>query len=177
MTHEFINPISQALVPVVRGICIHPGELQISERFDGRTLELRFSPHMGDLPLIIGPQGRQVRALIYVGKAMGRRAGITVDLQVNESYRGERDKPRRFRLDPGFTKQHLDTFLNPVVELSLGPGVPSEFRIDGGTFKVHLDVSDDDQLVARAIGDLFFAFGMAIGRRIEVKPKSCCEIR
>lgn len=172
MKHEITHPISKVLHPVVSGMCHHPEDLIVWEKDHGRALELRFEPHMGDIRVIIGKCGRQAKALKFVGQRMGELQGISVDVQIEESNRGDRDERRPFELNHDYALSDFLKVFKPVMGACFNDDLTYVCSIENADFKILVDVQERDVPLIMAIGDIFYPFGKAQGRRIEVKPKN-----
>ena len=69
---ELVETIAKALVD-------HPEEVTVTEKVDGKNVEINLHVASGDMGKVIGKQGRIAKAIRVVVKA----ASVTDDLQVD----------------------------------------------------------------------------------------------
>jgi predicted RNA-binding protein YlqC (UPF0109 family) len=166
------HPITEALVTLVKGMCSHPEELDIEEKQTSGRLIIDFAAHSADAPVLIGRLGRQATALKFLASEMGNRAGMKVDLQIRDNYRGVREPLRDFTHNPNFKNEDFTAVLNPVLEMALGSVPQMEFREEAKGTSLILDIPREKSTIAQAIANAFYPFAIRKGRKIRILNKN-----
>lgn len=177
MNDASLHPITEAILPLVKGMCLKPDELSHREIKSSRSpdrLTLIISPHMADFRILCGKGGRQINALRWIVTRAGRRLKLTVDIRLEESYRGEPVTGDPFRFNPDFEKdsKFQEVFGN-ILKIVFDT-VP-EFNVvtHGDKTKIFMEVDPnvpDDISTVTALADIFYPFGFRHGRRLEIRP-------
>lgn len=173
------HPITQALLPLIAGICFYKDVLEISDNDSGGRLSIFIVPHMADYPVLSGSGGRQIRALRYIVRVAAERIGITdSEVHLDESYIGEREPSRPFQTDPKFDERAAMDILHGLMRILWPKRKSTDLRIDRRE-KLHFyiePIEPEDVTVISALGDLFYCYGMRNGKKIEIhKEKTVGE--
>jgi predicted RNA-binding protein YlqC (UPF0109 family) len=162
-----LHPITRVLATVAKACCYHPDDFEVFEVLQSGMLTVKLCPHMGDIRLLIGADGRQSRAYNYLADVMARRHGLEEgQCYIEESYLGEREE-RSIEFNPEFTPDAFLEALTPVVRLALGLPVHS-IDAEGQTYKAFVDAPEEDVATVAAIGDVLFPLGRRNGVRAKV---------
>jgi predicted RNA-binding protein YlqC (UPF0109 family) len=174
--NSFQSPVAKILLPIMLGACGHtnPNEFRVSEKIGETIDKLTVTPHMSDLPILIGTGGRQARAFKLLAETAGRKLGKKTEIYLEESYDGQRkeysqkqrkefDMDEFMRLLSGLAGACFKTI--PVIDIN---------HLDGRLFVVY-DLGrnpDDDHLnIVTAMNDIFYPWGIRHNERITIKPK------
>ncbi|MBO4310970.1 MAG: KH domain-containing protein [Lachnospiraceae bacterium] len=74
---ELVETIAKALVD-------HPEEVTVTEKADGKNIEINLHVAPGDMGKVIGKQGRIAKAIRIVVKAASVKDDLQVDVKIDE---------------------------------------------------------------------------------------------
>lgn len=165
------SEILLAISALIRGICYHESDLRIRENVTDELVDMTFLPHMADLPLLIGKEGRQCKAIRFLCEAIGKTQGVTVKIEFEESYVGQNDPWRPFVPNPEFKRSTFSEVFDPICYL-LFRQIP-EYHILSNLDRltVRLEALPEDTDVVRALSDAFYPFGFRNGRKIRIRSR------
>ncbi|HEU4345890.1 MAG TPA: hypothetical protein VFU31_30430 [Candidatus Binatia bacterium] len=169
MRDEFKNPITKAVHQLVEGICYHYGSLKIKEAETDEVLAITIWPHPGDAPLMVGKQGRTIKALEWLASRAGKLSHKPCYLSLEDGFSGNPKEPAgKIDLDLDVLKRLLAQWTQLVFDCPVG----MEFRNGNGEIRVYLNpakASPDDEIVIRALDSLFFQYGKSNGCVVYIK--------
>lgn len=177
MNDSNLHPITVAILSLVKGMCLKPDELkhrEIKPSNSPERMTLIISPHMADFRIVCGKGGRQINALRWIVTRVGRRVGLTVDIRLEESYRGEPETGDPFKLNPNFEKESdFSNVFGSILALVFDKAPDFTVVTQGDKTKIFMEVDSnnpDDVSTVTALADIFYPFGFRHGRRIDIRP-------
>lgn len=172
MNNSLQHRISKLVIPLVEGICKYCDDLEIKERIEGDNVSILVSPHMADYPKLCGQDGRQIKALRFIVKQVGIHLNVIADIDLKESWRGQREEKRPFAFNPDFQEAKavalLNDFRNELWPLSAHEQVMT-LREDGDRLHIYLTPANaSDASIIIALADIFYPYGYRNGRKIVI---------
>lgn len=172
MNNSFQHPITHIVLPLIEGICKYKEDLQVKERVADNDVSIVLFPHMADYPKLCGKEGRQIKALRFLVKHMGKKIGVNAEIDIKESWHGEREGKSDFEFNPEFDKHEaiklLDTFRLAIWPDNFGTRDVIS-NTEGDKLHVYLvSISDEDTSLIIALADVFYPYGYRNGRKIVI---------
>ena len=175
MKHS-LGPLIKALTPLIRGICFYQSDVTVKELEEKGCMVLVVTPHMADVPKLVGRSGRQSKALNFLCEQYGRQHGFAGGSRIEESYVGVRAVSSTPPEDPAFDQTGVLAIVNELMSLLLSrrAEVTTEPKDDRLCVYVHLTPFHTlvDGNIVNAVEDLMYPYGKANGRKIKVKVPS-----
>lgn len=174
MNRQHDQLVADAFTRLLRGTCKYPDQCRVDVNLDKR--EIHVLPHMADYPVLVGAQGRQVNALKYLASKCG------FELQLNESFIGEREQKEDFEYQPGTSTASirlLHDLCSVLFEKRPGfvcESVPDD-KVQGQSLVVHIQPAGDtenNRTILAALKDVIFPYSYRQGFivRIQLSRKS-----
>ena len=173
MRDEFKNPITKAVHLLVEGICNHRSSLRFEVAESDACLAITIYPHASDAPMLVGKQGRTIKALEWLAERAGDLARKKCFLSMEDSFTGKSEGWKEFVARSDFDFETLKRMLATWNGLVFDCPVGMEFTRENGEIKVYLNparLSDDNVTVIRALDSLFYQYGMSNGCVVKIKP-------
>ena len=161
----------KAIIEVIAGICAHPEDLKIYDDVSGNhVITLHVYPHQADYPKLVGAQGRTVNAIshLFVRAAVQLKQPLAFMLQ--ESFIGRREDRIPFAYNPDFDLPKLERLFDTVAGTVL-PGAEIRQTVNGEDISIVVvtDRTDDHNTTVSALNALFYPYGFAQGRMVNVR--------
>jgi len=161
MKHQ---PFFDLLAEIIAGFCAYKDDLKI---YDNGGI-LTVLPHAADHPKLIGGQGRQVNAFKFAVQQFAQHHGLTLGFAVQESFIGQREDRRPFVFNPNFDKEKADALISQLASFLFNQKVELRSECAGSSWLVTLK-TPEDVAVYDAINRIFYPYGQANGRRLQLK--------
>ena len=161
----------KAITDTIEGICTHPEDLRMFEdtTANGVTI-LNAMPHQADYPKLVGAQGRIVNAVKHLFIRAGVNLGVKIAYNIEQSFVGRREDRVPFAYNPDFDVAKLETLVRAVVAAVFQS---AEVRVtpngEDVIVSILCDRNDDNHTTAAACNALFYPYGIAQGRMVNVK--------
>lgn len=165
---KFETEAGAAIFALIQSICYHPNDLKASEKVSNGRVEIEFHPHMGDIPILIGREGRQYKAIRYLAESIGRLHHQDVSIEIEESYVGKQER-REFVEDPKFSVEPLLDVLLHVARAALGFVPKYEVIANPEKVTVALDLPVAHNGIVVALADAFYPYGYRHGRKVRIR--------
>jgi predicted RNA-binding protein YlqC (UPF0109 family) len=174
MNNSLHHPISKIVFPLVEGICKYPEQLEIKERngTEPNSITIVLYPHMADYPKLCGMDGRQIKALRFLVKRMGEKMSIGAELDLKESWNGDRENKTPFEHNPNFDKTAAIELIT-MFEMAIWPDSFNDrtvkTRQEGDKWHIYLTATkEEDQSLIVALADVFYPYGYRNGCKIVI---------
>lgn len=156
----------KAVTELIEGICTHPDELKIFEE-DG---VLNVYPHQADYPKLVGAKGRTVNAIKHLFVRAAVNLNVRIAFSLEQSFVGRREERVPFSYNPDFDLPKLIR-LAETVTAAVFPSAMVETHSSGEDISISVvtDRREDNHTTAAAMNALFYPYGFAQGRMINVK--------
>jgi len=165
----------QLLEPIIRGMCNHPDSLEIQEDDSDDSTKLTLLPHTADYRIICGKQGRQIKALQFLAKALSDRSGNgkPMTLELRESFVGDMEEHRPFKPNPKFDPEACKALVQTFVNALFGRAVitHASFNRRRATLHVTIENEPDESAAVAAMGDVFYPYGYGQGCILKISTK------
>lgn len=165
------HPISQALFPVLRGICRDHSSLDLEERQNGSGLRLTATCALDDYRILVGKSGRNVNAIKRLVARAGDKCQIKAEFSLRTNERGDVCDVHDFKADPMFDESLFILLLTKMCEAIEVDFSHSNVRLreDGKMCVVIPAAAVEDRAAIADLNSLFYSFGYTSGRKIDIK--------
>lgn len=171
---EQTHPVTELIGEIIRGICLVPEKVRVTEVFSEKKLRIELRASIDDHRIIVGRNGSRIQALQVIAQRAGEGFGVQASVQLLPPLSG-RPSPNSnvFTPDERFDEKALLRFVGDVCEKT-NCGVISSVSRDESKSLTTITITGHkktDDIVIHSMHEIFFSYGFKIGRRIKIESR------
>jgi hypothetical protein len=171
MNQAELHPITQKILPLLRGMCQEPELLVIHEfphPHGTGVMCIEIEPAAIDAPVINGRDGRTIQGIARILGHAFAREGIATRTTIRDVYKGKDTVRKPFTPDPAWeTKTNFQEIFNTVLGLAFDKPVTFRGAREADCFRI---VLNGPSVMVNAVGDVFWPFAKNNGQTVKIRP-------
>lgn len=159
---------------ILEEIVRHPEDIKVTENIIGRTVDMEVESHPGDMPRVMGREGKFSKALIELMSLISSRVGGVIKIRFTDPIERVYEPSPEIEMKPDWNSANVYRIAADICGMIFVHPVELEIQ-DGDNCTSVIDIVTDSQerysvndRAMRALTTIFAAIGKANGRNIIV---------